>query len=167
MLRSPQCLRRDPHLLMVISIGNTSRYDIWVNRNQPSFIQEIVRNHVVSGKLLRAHFVSRPRHVLRGGCEQLTQTATRGDWSLSRQFSIVRPTFTKPRQQLGFYPTSGGTNWGSAVRDLWVIRLADRLELFISWPSQQTHLPNDSAAKRNLTEHGSVLWVRTVKLALE
>ncbi|MEZ6035100.1 MAG: hypothetical protein R3C17_18550, partial [Planctomycetaceae bacterium] len=102
------------------AIPGASRYDIWVNQAQPTFINKVLRNEFVATNSYES-----PKTLGEGTYTWWVRAydadGVVGEWSPGKAFSIDRVTFSSPAAvTLDTTPTITWTNLGAPRYELWV-----------------------------------------------
>ncbi|MCA9058322.1 MAG: PKD domain-containing protein [Planctomycetaceae bacterium] len=102
------------------AVAGTTRYDVYVNRMQPSFIDQVYRNQFVTGTSVEPGFSLGPGKFS-WWVRAYDADGNVGDWSLSKQFTIGAPQLLTPGPvTLNQTPTFTWTDVGAPRYDLWV-----------------------------------------------
>jgi hypothetical protein len=137
------------------SVPGTGRYEIWVNRNLDSYIGGLVRNDLLTGTSYEPGSSLGPG-TFTWWIRAYDADDHPGDWSLSKQFSIVRPSVTAPiGATLDSTPTFTWTDLGSPRYELWVNKVGGPQKIIheLAVPGQLVHA-HDTPAKWQLRRLG-------------
>ena len=101
-------------------IPGTSRYDIWVARNKPTYAATVIRDSFVDTNSFEAQ-TSLGLGEFQWWVRAFDGDGTPGEWSAPRTFTIETPVFTLPLSiTMDTTPTFAWTDMGAARYELWV-----------------------------------------------
>ena len=139
-------------------VPGSSRYDIWVNRVQPSSQETVIRNQFVTSNSYEAQ-VSLGAGTFTWWVRAYDADDAVGDWSLPKTFTIGRPSFTAPATvTMNTRPTFTWTNMGSPRYELWVNQVGGTNKIIYE-PALTTNSYTPPTALPNGTFD---VWVRAI-----
>ena len=110
-------------------IPGSSRYDIWVNRIQPTFKDQVIRNQFVTTNRFETQ-VSLGSGTFTWFVRAFDADGVAGDWSASKTFTIGRATFSAPAAvTMNTKPTFTWTNMGAPRYELWVNQVGGKSKI--------------------------------------
>ncbi len=102
------------------NVPGSSRYDIWVNRVQPTFVDQVLRRQFVATNSYETTASLGPG-TFTWWVRAFDADGVAGDWSLSKAFTVGRASFTAPGiATMDTTPTLAWTNMGAPRYELWV-----------------------------------------------
>ncbi|MEJ7591833.1 MAG: fibronectin type III domain-containing protein [Planctomycetaceae bacterium] len=158
-LTSPLVATFDPTpIFRWADVPGSSRYDIWVNRTQTTFKDQVIRNQFVTTNSYEPQ-VSLGSGTFTWWVRAFDADGVAGDWSISRTFTIGRPAFTAPaRVTMNTKPTFTWTNMGAPRYELWVNQVGGTNKIIY-----QPALTTNSFTPTTALPNGKFdVWVRAI-----
>ncbi len=137
-------------------LEGSSRYDIWVNRVQPTFKDQVLRHQFVATNSYETQ-VSLGSGTFTWFVRAFDADGVAGDWSASKTFTIGRATFSAPGAvTMNTKPTFTWTNMGAPRYELWVNHIGGKTKIIY-----QPALTTNSFTPTTPLPNGTFdVWVR-------